>query len=63
MEHNIINHINDLLHHHDCVVVSGFGAFILNEKSASLDQSGNITPPSKSVSFNSSIVQRDQNKK
>ena len=59
MEHNIINHINDLLHHHDCVVVSGFGAFILNEKSAFIDQSGNITPPSKSVSFNSSIVQND----
>ena len=59
MELNISNHINNLLHHHDCVVVSGFGAFILNKKAASIEPSGKLNPPSKIISFNSNIIQND----
>tara|TARA_B100001250_G_scaffold64895_1_gene51283 strand:- start:355 stop:1698 length:1344 start_codon:yes stop_codon:yes gene_type:complete len=59
MELNISNHINDLLHYHDCVVVSGFGAFILNKKAASIEPTGKINPPRKTISFNSNIIQND----
>ena len=41
----ISNYINDLLFHHDCVVVSGLGAFILNSESAIVDENGKIEPP------------------
>jgi nucleoid DNA-binding protein len=57
---NINNHINNLLCHHDCVIVSGLGAFILNQNPASINQkTGKIEPPKKSVSFNSNIKQND----
>jgi len=59
MNLNISNYINDLLHYHDCVVVSGLGAFILNKKNASIDSSGKIDPPKKIISFNNSIKQND----
>ena len=59
MNLNISNYINDLLYYHDCVVVSGLGAFILNKKNASIDSSGKIDPPKKILSFNNSIKQND----
>ena len=59
MKLNISNHINNLLHHHNCVVVSGLGAFILNKKAASIEPSGKLNPPSKTISFNSDIIQND----
>ena len=55
----ISNYINDLLFHHDCVVVSGLGAFILNSESASVDEKGKIEPPKKIISFNRLINQND----
>ena len=55
----ISNYINDLLFHHDCVVVSGLGAFILNSESAIVDEKGKIEPPKKIISFNRLINQND----
>ena len=55
----ISNYINDLLFHHDCVVVSGLGAFILNARSSLINEKGEIDPPKKTISFNALIIQND----
>ena len=36
MDLKIENHIKELLWDHDCVIVSGLGAFVLNKKGASI---------------------------
>ena len=60
MDLKIENHIKELLWDHDCVIVSGLGAFVLNKKGASIDEvTGKIEPPKKIISFNSRIKQND----
>ena len=50
--------IIELLHNNDCVILPGFGAFVLKKKSASIIQNKFI-PPSKNVSFNSMLKEND----
>ena len=56
---DIYNHLNDLLYLHDFVIVPDFGAFVTNYKPAEITDNGYILPPSKSISFNSSLTASD----
>jgi len=57
---HIEQHIFKLLKHHDCVIITGFGGFILNNRPAYLNPITNrIYPPSKKISFNKNIVEND----
>jgi nucleoid DNA-binding protein len=56
----LVNHIRDLLYHHDCVVVPGFGGFVTNERSARIDRSaGSFYPPAREVGFNARLDHND----
>ena len=53
-------YIFSLLKHNDCVIITGFGGFILNEKSAFYnDLTKTAHPPSKVISFNQRLTQND----
>lgn len=53
-------HIADLLHKHNCVIVPDFGGFVANYRSAVVDElRGKIYPPSKSVLFNAHLKDND----
>ena len=56
---SVISHIEYLLTRHDCVVVPGFGGFLLQQQTAKFDKYGNITPPSKGISFNAGLNHHD----
>lgn len=46
--------------HHDCVVVPGFGAFMINHEAARYDASAGIfLPPSRSLGFNPEVRHND----
>ncbi|MBT4970759.1 MAG: HU-CCDC81 and SPOR domain-containing protein [Bacteroidetes bacterium] len=54
------NYIANLLYDHNCVIVPSFGAFIANFVSAELDEQKQIiSPPTKQIAFNSSLVSND----
>ena len=56
----LVNHIRDLLYHHDCVVVPGFGGFVTNERSARIDMATNsFYPPARQVGFNARLDHND----
>lgn len=56
----LVNHIRDLLYHHDCVVVPGFGGFVTNERSARIDMStSSFYPPVREVGFNARLDHND----
>ena len=54
----IINEIIELLHDNDCVILPNFGAFILKNKSAYVEDN-EFFPPSKYVSFNQMLSESD----
>ena len=54
----IFKDIIELLHKNDCVIVPGFGAFVLKSKAASI-QGNEFVPPAKHVSFNSMLKEND----
>ena len=55
-----VEHIEELLYLHDCVIVPGFGGFICDYTSASINEkTGIIVPPSKKVVFNKYLKQND----
>jgi len=52
--------IADLLSHHDCVIIPGFGGFIGNHSPSRIDPVRHmIHPPFKSILFNRNLVQND----
>ncbi|MDM9629939.1 SPOR domain-containing protein [Robiginitalea sp. M39] len=54
------NYISSLLYRYQCVVVPGFGAFLCQIKSASLQvESNTFLPPYKELSFNSQLQTSD----
>ena len=54
----IFKDVVELLHNNDCVILPGFGAFVLKNKSASII--GNeFIPPRKDVSFNAMLKEND----
>lgn len=57
---DLSSHIEYLLLRHDCVVVPGFGAFLVHETSARYDiESGMFFPPSRSLGFNPVVTHND----
>ena len=44
---NIAKHINQLLYNHECVIVSGLGAFIIYEEEAVIDEKRGYFTPNK----------------
>lgn len=57
---SIIDHIQYLISRHDCVVVSGLGAFVAQYEPARLSSDGlTLLPPSRSLVFNSVVSHDD----
>lgn len=53
-------HIEYLLHHHDCVILPGFGALISSRRPACYDEeNGLFLPPSREICFNAAITNND----
>ena len=60
MTNSVEHYISELLFTHDCIIVMGFGGFIGNKNSARLNPSaGIITPPGKSILFNTELKEND----
>lgn len=58
--HPIWNTIQQLMHHNNCVIVPGFGGFVLNNERSKIDQVSHIiTPPGKHVVFNPNLKTND----
>ena len=52
MKKPLEHYISDLLYIEDCIIIPDFGGFIVNDKSATINEkSGEITPPSKTILF------------
>ncbi len=56
---NLVRHIEYLLTRHDCVVVPGWGAWIVQYNPAAVDLSSSIVPPKRWLSFNASLAHND----
>ena len=57
---NLAKDIAFLLYKHNCVIVPGFGAFLVNEKEAELNAGAKfVVPKSKAISFNAQIKSND----
>jgi len=55
-----VEHIEELLYLHDCVIIPGFGGFICDYTSAIINEkTGMIIPPAKRVVFNKHLKQND----
>lgn len=53
-------YIKDLLYRYECVIIPGFGAFLANYTTASIDaESHTFYPPGKSISFNKQLQTND----
>ena len=53
-------YIKDLLYHYECVIIPGFGAFLANYTTASIDvESHTFYPPGKSIAFNKQLQTND----
>lgn len=55
-----VEHIEELLYLHDCVIVPGLGGFVCDYSGATINgKTGMITPPAKRVVFNKHLKQND----
>ena len=53
-------YIKDLLYRYECVIIPGFGAFLANYTSASIEaDSSTFYPPGKTISFNRQLQTND----
>ena len=60
MNKAIENYISDLLFIEDCIIIPGFGGFVINQESAKLNKkSGELIPPSRKILFNSQLKTND----
>ena len=60
MKKSLEHYISELLYIEDCIIIPDFGGFIVNDKSATINEkSGEIAPPSKTILFNSQLVNND----
>lgn len=56
----VSKYIEQLLYHHECVILPDFGGFIANYKSAKIDYTNfNFYPPGKDISFNRNLTKND----
>ena len=56
---NLVSHIQYLLTQHDCVIVPGWGAMIVQHTSALVEADNTLTPPRKWISFNPLLSHND----
>lgn len=54
-----ISHIDYLIQKHDCVIIPGFGGFVISHEGASIATNGSIMPPKVSVGFNPDLKSND----
>lgn len=54
-----VSHIDYLIQKHDCVIIPGFGGFIVNHEGSSIATDGSILPPKVSVGFNPDLKSND----
>lgn len=54
-----VSHIDYLIQKHDCVIIPGFGGFVLNHEGSSIAADGAVLPPKVSVGFNPSLKSND----
>ncbi|MDC1063096.1 SPOR domain-containing protein [Flavobacteriales bacterium] len=60
MKNSIEYYISQLLYKNDCVILMNFGGFVCSSISANLNKkTGILTPPSKSILFNSQLKDND----
>ena len=60
MKASIEKHIFELLKYNNCVIITGFGGFMLNPRSAYLNKiTRKIYPPSKRIGFNQNLYEND----
>lgn len=60
MNRDITTTIRELFFRHDCVIIPGFGGFILNYVPATVDKSTSLFhPPARRVSFNRNLTHND----
>ncbi len=60
MKKRIDHYISELLYTNDCVIIPGFGGFVGNPISATLDEENQILyPPSKQILFNKNLTTND----
>lgn len=60
MKKSLEHYISELLYIEDCIIIPDFGGFIVNDKSAIINEkSGEIAPPSKTILFNSQLINND----
>ena len=56
----IEKHVFELLKYNDCVIITGFGGFILHQRNAYLNKiTQTIHPPSKRIGFNKNLCNND----
>ena len=56
---NISAHISKLFLKNDCIVLEGFGGFILQKSKGTIRDNNKFLPPSKVVSFNQYLKSND----
>lgn len=56
---NLVLHIRYLLTQHDCVVVPGWGALVVQHTSAVFDENHQLLPPRRWLSFNALLAHND----
>ncbi len=57
---SLSEHIEYLIHRHDCVIVPGWGAFVANYQPARIDADTHcIVPPSRHIGFNPALTHND----
>lgn len=56
---SIVSHIEFLLTQHDCVIVPGWGAFVVQHDNAMIDSQKHILPPRSWISFNPLLSHND----
>ncbi|HOY38671.1 MAG: SPOR domain-containing protein [Bacteroidales bacterium] len=60
VEMNLQNYLISLLYEHNCVILPGFGGFVVNYKEAVIDfQNQKLSPPSRIVAFNQNLNVND----
>ncbi|MCC6252843.1 MAG: SPOR domain-containing protein [Bacteroidia bacterium] len=60
MELKIDNYIEQLLYHHNCVIIPSFGGFVANYKGAQIHPTQySFTAPSKQLAFNKNLINND----
>ena len=53
-------HIFPLLYRYDCVIIPGFGGFVINPKGAVVDnRTDKFYPPSREITFNQNLIRND----